>query len=290
MPRSSSPQASPTRPLDADGPCLHGLRPHKLQATGQHRIGSQRMNDEYIKIPRTVHHSCKLPENPDAVVWRYQDLSKFKWLIEKRALYLRRIDLLEDKFEGTYSRQQILDQDDWLRSKGEAGIVHTERQNRIQERQSAFVSCWCWSDIDLDLMWKGYVRCPPGVAVKSTVRRLQRTCDAADDMWPIDISLVKYIDHASGQHINYPGIPEVCFTKDAHFRLDKELRIVCWQSIQPPSQFRSVSVHLEDLIVSVVVSPMSSRTAVAEVSALLRDNGLSEIRVEYSRQERPVEK
>jgi hypothetical protein len=235
------------------------------------------MNDEYIRIPRTVHHSCKLPENPDAVVWRYHDLSKFMWLIEKRALYLERIDFLEDKFEGTYSRQQILDQDDWLRSKGAAEIVYTERQNRIQQRQSAFASCWCVSDIDLDLMWKGYVRCPPGVAVKNTVR------------WPMDISLVKYIDHASGQHINYPGIPEVCFTKDVHFCLDNELRIVCWQGIQPPPHFRSIPVQLEELIVSVVVSPMSLRKAVAEVSALLRDNGLSEVPVEYSRQERPLE-
>lgn len=247
------------------------------------------MNEEYIRISRTVHHSCKLPENPDAFVWRYHDLPKFRWLIEKRALYLRRIDLLEDKFEGTYSRQQILDQDDWLRSKGAAEVVHTERQNRIQQRKSAFASCWCVNDIDLDLMWKGYIRHPAGVAVKSTVRRLQRTCDAADDMLPIDISLVKYIDHAFGQHINYPGIPEVYFTKDAHFCLDSELRIVCWQGIQPPPQFRSVPVQLKDLIVSVVVSPMSPKAAVAQVSALLRDNGLSEVPVEYSRQERPIE-
>ena len=32
------PMAAPTRPLDLDGPCLHGLRPRKLRATGQRRI------------------------------------------------------------------------------------------------------------------------------------------------------------------------------------------------------------------------------------------------------------
>ena len=180
------------------------------------------MNDEYLKIPRKVNPACKLPDNLDASVWRYMDYWKFESLLRQSALYLCRADRLQDRFEGTYSRQQLIDMDNWLKSKGYSKVIETEQQRRIRDRDRTYMSCWCVSDCDLDLMWKAYIRNPPGVAIRTTVRRLQQVCDKAIIFRPLDISLVRYFDHAGGQHTNYSGTPRVFLYKDFHFRLDNE--------------------------------------------------------------------
>lgn len=68
-----------------------------------------------IKITREPNSSCKLPDDLDTPIWRYMDMYKFQSLLETRALYLCRADLLQDRFEGTYSRHQILTMEDWFR-------------------------------------------------------------------------------------------------------------------------------------------------------------------------------
>jgi len=37
------------------------------------------------------------PPDPDVKIWRYMALSKFVWMIQKRALYFCRADLLGDR-------------------------------------------------------------------------------------------------------------------------------------------------------------------------------------------------
>jgi len=41
-------------------------------------------------------------------------MNKFQSLLHEEALYLCRADRLEDRFEGTYSRSQILKTEDYL--------------------------------------------------------------------------------------------------------------------------------------------------------------------------------
>ena len=52
----------------------------------------------------------------DSVVWRFMDLWKFLYMLEKRALYLTRIDKLEDPYDGQLhpdqhdlAKQRIMD-------------------------------------------------------------------------------------------------------------------------------------------------------------------------------------
>ncbi len=55
-------------------------------------------------------HSDLLPPgNPGALLWRYMNLPKFIWLLEKRALYFARIDQLTeaDPFEGYYTKKNL---------------------------------------------------------------------------------------------------------------------------------------------------------------------------------------
>ena len=240
-------------------------------------------------IPREVHAACRLPENLDAIVWRYMDFQKFVSLLRENAFYLCRADRLPDPFEGTHSTHQLLDRNSWLESRGYAKMLNTERQDRIRDKNRAYISSWCVSEFDLDLMWKAYVRNLPGVAVKSTVRRLQRVCDTAIEFRPLDLSLVRYIDQPGGELINYPGMPEIFFCKDLHFRLDNELRIVHWPNIVPPTPDHVLlPVSLRDLLVSVVLGPGAPPELIKKARENLDEVGLKETPVEFSRDDREL--
>jgi hypothetical protein len=54
-----------------------------------------------------------LPQDLDAYVWRYMNMRKFHSMLTTSAVYLCRADRLE-RFEGTYSRKQIRDTDEYL--------------------------------------------------------------------------------------------------------------------------------------------------------------------------------
>lgn len=241
---------------------------------------------EYIHLARVPNPSCKLPDDLDTPVWRYMDMYKFQFLLEKKKLYLCRADLLQERFEGTYSRQQITGMNDWHKKIGVPGMSETERERRQKDRRTTYISSWCMSDCDLDLMWKGYVRNPPGIAIKSSVRRLKKICDAAIDYWPLDISEVTYFDHAEGEHINYFGAPTAFLYKDKHFSLDKELRIIHYPNIlEPAPSHIFLGVDLNELIEEVVLQPKANEGSMREV---LNKAGFEKILVSASRDDREL--
>jgi hypothetical protein len=52
----------------------------------------------------TTHPSFHQPDDTSISVWRYTDLSKFIWMLQKRAFYFARADLLDDPYEGYHTR------------------------------------------------------------------------------------------------------------------------------------------------------------------------------------------
>ena len=244
---------------------------------------------EYTKINREPFPNCTLPENIDINVWRYMDVYKFNSLINTKSLYLRRADLLQERFEGTYSREQILDLENWFKLLGQSTISDIERERRRKDRLNTYISCWCMSECDLDLMWKGYVQNPPGIAIKSTVRKLIDVCDKAIDHWPIDISTVTYFDHANGHFINYSGSPIVFFFKDNHFKLDNEIRIVHHPDYSDsPIECVYIPVDIPELIEEVVIQPKSTKKHMIDIRKKLDDSGFNKIPIVASRDDREL--
>ena len=82
---------------------------------------------EYIHIQRDVHPDAKLPEDTQTIVCRYMDKWKFESLLKQRSLYLCRGDKLQDRFEGTYSRNQISEQNEWLKEMGHKKFTRTHK-------------------------------------------------------------------------------------------------------------------------------------------------------------------
>jgi len=245
---------------------------------------------DYIKIPREIFPGCKLPENIDTPVWRYMDEEKFYWLLQKKEVYLCRGDLLQDRFEGSYSRQQILSINDWLKAIGEVKLIPQERERRIRDRKKTYISCWCVGDCDYDLMWKAYIRKNRGVVIKSSVRKLQSICDINTSHWPLDVSLVTYSDYKNGEIVNYIGAPDIFLKKDKHFMLDNELRIIHWPNItEPTPDYIGLPVEqLNNLIEQVLLQPKSNLDFLKSVKESLKRVGLEKIPVYYSRDDREL--
>lgn len=245
--------------------------------------------DEYVKIARPVNPSCVLPTNLDTPAWRYMDLDKFQSLLKEKALYLCRADRLQDRFEGSYSRHQIMAMERWFEDINESHMIESEREKRRKDRLKTYISCWCMGEVDLDLMWKGYVRNPPGVAVKSTVKRLKNICDKAVEYWPLDISTVTYFDHAGTKNINYFGTPTNFLYKDFHFKLDNELRIIHSSNFPeptPPHIF--LAIDLGNLIEEVIFQPKTKENRLGLVREALDEAGLHKIPVLASRDDRDL--
>ncbi len=245
---------------------------------------------EYIEIQREINPSCKLPKNLDTPVWRYMDQDKFTWLLQKREVYLCRGDLLQERFEGSYSRQQILNTNDWLKRIGKTEVIKQERERRIQDKKKTYISCWCVGDCDYDLMWKAYIKKKGGVVIKSTVRKLQNICDVNIAHWPLDVSLVTYFDHADGKFVDYFGTPDIFLKKDKHFMLDNELRIIHWPNIADPTpEYVGLPVEqLNNLIEQIILQPKASLSFFKFVKELLDQVGLEKIPVYYSRDDREL--
>jgi hypothetical protein len=244
---------------------------------------------EYLKISRPINPSCKLSDDIDRTAWRYIDLYKFESLLKEPALYLRRGDLLQDRFEGTYSRHQILEMNEWFKKIKETHMIESERARRSKDRRRSYISCWCLGEYDFDLMWKAYIKNPPGTAIKSSVRRLQMICDSAVTHWPLDISLVNYFDYAAGENINYFGTPAVFLNKDRHFQLDNELRIVHWPNMSEPTPDHVLlPLKPADLIEVIVLQPGSDEDFLKHIRRLLDASGCKEIPILYSRDDREL--
>ncbi len=239
---------------------------------------------QFLKITREANPYCILPDNLEIPVWRYMDLKKFESLINERALYLCRADLLEERFEGTYSRRQIIEMEKWFKAIGESHMIESENERRRKDRLTTYINCWCIGDCDFDLMWKGYIRNPPGISIKSSVKRLVNICDRAVGCWPLDLSAVTYFKHVDGENINYLGKPTTFFYKDIHFKLDNELRIIHYPNYSEPTPSHVfLKIDLKDLIEQVVIQPMAKESNFEYVTNVLKNAELDDIPVVHSR-------
>lgn len=237
---------------------------------------SEANNDEYVRIARQIHPDATLPFDSDRMVWRYMDFWKFEALVRDQALYLRRLDLLQDEFEGRYSLWQIDDANIWLKEHGNDKQIDVERNRRERHRRNFFVNCWSVCEYELELLWKGYTGSKAAIAIQSRVARLEHVCNQAVTYWPLDISAVTYVDHRRGTHIDYADGFAPAVRKDHFYGLDKELRVLHWPNCGDPPDHVCLPVKgLWTLIERVVLAPGAGEEFQKQVLRLLKDNRIT---------------
>ncbi|HMI08503.1 MAG TPA: hypothetical protein VK528_13220 [Flavobacterium sp.] len=163
-------------------------------------------------------NNIRLPENPDTIVWKYLDLSKFVDLLLYRKLFMSRSDKFEDQYEGTFSeptfeeiRKLSADNPDFL------DYYKTRRKNVV-------VSSWHINEYESFAMWQIFTQKSEGLAIQSTLKRLQQSLDV-EKIYEQHIGAVNYIDYKK-EYIPFDNSFFPFLFKRKSFQYEREIRII----------------------------------------------------------------
>jgi hypothetical protein len=159
-----------------------------------------------------------LPEDPDTIVWKYLDLSKFLDLLMSNKLFMSRSDKFEDQYEGTFSeptfeeiKKLSADNPDFLK------YYKTHREK-------VAISSWHINEYESFAMWQIFTQNSEGLAIQSTIGRLQKAV-AQEPNYKQYIGEVNYIDYKK-EYIPFDDMFFPFLFKRKSFQYEREVRII----------------------------------------------------------------
>src|SRR5262245_61926723 len=135
----------------------------------------------------SAHPAFSQPSDNSISVWRYMDLSKFIWMIQRNALYFRRSDLMGDPFEGHYTKAIADQEEEYIRTlESNTAVMSVPyaidtarevfRANTInlpkQLKEKYFVNCWHMNEEESAAMWKLYTSQNESICIRSKYKTL----------------------------------------------------------------------------------------------------------------------
>ncbi len=167
----------------------------------------------YVENPNII-----LPEDPDTIVWKYLDLSKFLDLLMSRMLFMSRSDKFEDQYEGTFSEPTFEE----MRKLSEHNPAFLDYYKT--HREKVVVSSWHINEYESYAMWQIFTRSSEGLAIRSTVGRLQKALLPELDIRQY-IGEVNYIDYKK-EYIPFEDAFFPFLFKRKSFQYEREIRII----------------------------------------------------------------
>ena len=195
----------------------------------------------------------KLTNNPDTILWKYLDLSKFVDLLLYQRLFMSRADKFEDQYEGTFSEPTFeeirkLSQD------------NPEFLNQYKiHRQKVVISSWHTNEYESFAMWQIFTQNNEGLAIQSTLGQIKRALKAETNHKQY-IGEVNYIDYKK-ELIPFNDDFFPFLFKRKSFQYEREVRIL--------SDLRDtdlvidnglkVAVDINELIEKIYIHPKSEK-------------------------------
>ncbi|WP_339920931.1 hypothetical protein [uncultured Flavobacterium sp.] len=195
--------------------------------------------------------NIKLPEDPDTIVWKYLDLSKFLDLLMSQKLFMSRSDKFEDQYEGTFSeptfeeiRKLSIDNPDFLKFYK----IH---------REKVAISSWHINEYESFAMWQIFTQNSEGLAIQSTIGRLQNAL-APENNYKQYIGEVNYIDYKK-EYIPFDDMFFPFLFKRKSFQYEREVRILSDVSDNNISlnDGLKINVNIDQLIEKIYIHPKS---------------------------------
>ncbi len=195
--------------------------------------------------------NIKLPDDPDTVVWKYLDLSKFVDLLLYQKLFMSRSDKFEDQYEGTFSeptfeeiRKLSVDKPEFL----DYYKIH---------RQQVVISSWHLNEYESFAMWQIFTQKSEGLAIQSTLGRLQQALAPEKD-YEQHIGEVNYIDYKK-EYIPFENAFFPFLFKRKSFQYEREIRII---SDMTPYNMKidngvKIDIDISRLIEKIYIHPKS---------------------------------
>lgn len=195
--------------------------------------------------------NIKLPENPDTVVWKYLDLSKFLDLLLSKKLFMSRSDKFEDQYEGTFSEPTF-------EEIKKLAIDNPEFLNYYKtHREKVAVSSWHINEYESFAMWQIFTQNSEGLAIQSTIRRLQKAVNSEKNFDQY-IGEVNYIDYKK-EYIPFDDSFFPFLFKRKSFQYEREVRIITdtSQSNLKLNEGLKINVDINELIEKIYIHPKS---------------------------------
>jgi hypothetical protein len=234
-------------------------------------------------------------------------MDRFVSLVFTGRAYFRRLDLLQDKFEGALSViGHAANVSAIIREATEHGLAAegldqyelaylTAGSEDAWVRASTYTNCWTRNPYECSAMWNYFGQ--NGVAIGSTIGRVRDAFLGGaplDKPDPMFIGRVEYIDHETDEmDWNLPFL-----FKNQMFSWEREVRIGTFHYPREGSAAGfnenhekgiSLRVDLDTLIEQVVVAPGSSEDFRFQVENLLEQYGVLGKPVNYSAADRTPE-
>ena len=200
----------------------------------------------YINNP-----NIKLPKDPNTVVWKYLDLSKFLDLLMSEKLFMSRSDKFEDQYEGTFSeptfeeiKKLSIDNPDFLK------YYKTHREK-------VAISSWHINEYESFAMWQIFTQNSEGLAIQSTIGRLQESLIPEINLKQY-IGEVNYIDYKK-EHIPFDDMFFPFLFKRKSFQYEGEVRIITdiGESDIKINDGLKINVDINQLIEKIYIHPKS---------------------------------
>ena len=200
----------------------------------------------YINNP-----NIKLPKDPNTIIWKYLDLSKFLDLLMSEKLFMSRSDKFEDQYEGTFSeptfeeiKKLSIDNPDFL------NYYKTHREK-------VAISSWHINEYESFAMWQIFTQNSEGLAIQSTIGRLQESL-VPETNFNQYIGEVNYIDYKK-EFIPFDDTFFPFLFKRKSFQYEREIRIISDVSntnLKIDNGLK-VDVNLNQLIEKIYIHPKS---------------------------------
>ncbi|MEC5164721.1 hypothetical protein RCH18_000440 [Flavobacterium sp. PL11] len=200
----------------------------------------------YINNP-----NIKLPQDPNTVIWKYLDLSKFLDLLLSHKLFMSRSDKFEDQYEGTFSeptfeeiKKLSIDNPDFL-------------NHYKTHREKVAISSWHINEYESFAMWQIFTQNSEGLAIQSTIGRLQRSLLPETDFDQY-IGEVNYIDYKK-EHIPFDDLFFPFLFKRKSFQYEREVRVITdiGDNIIDINEGLKINVDINELIEKIYIHPKS---------------------------------
>lgn len=168
-------------------------------------------------------HPCFIqPENLETKVWRFMDLSKFIDLLSRKHLFLSRLDLLGDSYEGSITKAFYYARNESLIKNGFGDLIIHKEYISKNSIQSTFINCWYFNDFESEAMWKIYCPNNQGVAIQTTYKKLVKSIEYDDFLY---VGPVKYVDYETEMFPDDNTFYPIMHKRKA-FEFEKEVRLV----------------------------------------------------------------
>lgn len=192
-----------------------------------------------------------LPEDPNTIIWKYLDLSKFLDLLLSRKLFLSRSDKFEDQYEGTFS-EPTFEEIKRLSENNPEFLSYYK-----SHREKVVVSSWHINEYESFAMWQIFTQNSEGLAIQSTIGRLQKALEVEQDTEQY-IGEVNYIDYKK-EYIPFEDTFFPFLFKRKSFQYEREVRVLSDLSDQQIkiNDGIKIDIDINQLIEKIYIHPKS---------------------------------